>query len=157
MTSPSSSWRRSLLARLSSLAADDLALVLDALALVRLRRADLPDVRGDLADELLVDAGDAELRGPLHREGDAGRRGHVHRVREAQGELEVLALGGHPVTGAVDLQRLLVPLGDTDDHVGDQSTGEAVQFLGPTFVVGSVDVQLAIRLLDRDRLGDGVR
>jgi len=33
-----------------------------------------------------------------------------------------------------------------------------VQFLGLALVVGAVDVQLAVvRLLDRDRLGDGVR
>src|SRR3954452_4996675 len=157
MTSPSSSWRRSLLTRLSSLAADDLALVLDALALVRLRRADLPDVGGDLADQLLVDAGDRELRRPLDREADAGRRDHVDRVREAQSELEVLALGGHPVTGAVDLQRLLVALGDADDHVGDQSARQAVELLGLPLVVGAVDVQLVALLSDRDRLSDGVR
>ena len=78
-------------------------------------------------------------------------------MREAQGELEVLALGGHAVTGAVDLQNLRVARGDADDHVGDQGTREAVEFLGLALVIGAVDVQLAAVLLDRDRVGDGVR
>ena len=42
--------------QLTGLAADDLARVLDALALVGLRRTDLPDLGRDLTDELLVDA-----------------------------------------------------------------------------------------------------
>ena len=45
-----------LLARLSGLAADDLAGVAHALALVRVGLAELADVGGDLADLLLVDA-----------------------------------------------------------------------------------------------------
>src|SRR4051794_21897834 len=52
-----------LLARLSGLAANDLALVADTLALVRLRLADLADVGGGLADLLLVDAGHDEAGG----------------------------------------------------------------------------------------------
>jgi hypothetical protein len=62
---------RSLLTRLSGLTANDLALVLDALALVRLGRPDLADLGRDLTDLLLVDSGDVEQRGPLDREGDA--------------------------------------------------------------------------------------
>src|SRR5947207_6683162 len=64
----------SLLTGLSSLAANHFALVLHALALVRLRRPDLPDVRGDLAHLLLVDALDAEQRGALDAELDPRRR-----------------------------------------------------------------------------------
>ena len=44
------------LTSLSDLAADVLAGVADALALVGLGLAQLADVRGDLADQLLVDA-----------------------------------------------------------------------------------------------------
>ena len=48
------------LAGLAGLAADLLAGVADALALVRLGLAGRADLRGDLADELLVDADDGE-------------------------------------------------------------------------------------------------
>jgi hypothetical protein len=53
-----------LLTSLSDLAADVLAGVADALALVRLGLAELADVGGDLADELLVDARRPERVGP---------------------------------------------------------------------------------------------
>src|SRR5262245_10473417 len=96
----------SLLAGLSSLAADDLALVLHALALVRLRRTDLADVRGDLAHLLLVDARHVEQRGALDGEGDPLGGLHDDRVAEAQRELQVAALGGDAVAGAGDLQGL---------------------------------------------------
>ena len=49
-------------APLPDLPADVLALVADALALVRLGRAHLADLGGDLADLLLVDALDDDLR-----------------------------------------------------------------------------------------------
>src|SRR5512142_2570373 len=78
-----------LLPRLPDLAADDLTLVTHALALVRLRRADLADVRGDLAHPLLVDAGDREPGRRLHGERDTVRGGHGDRVAEAERELEV--------------------------------------------------------------------
>src|SRR5262245_60553411 len=45
-----------LLLLLAFLAEDELACIFDAFALVRLRRSDLPDLGGDLADPLLVDA-----------------------------------------------------------------------------------------------------
>src|SRR5947209_1019691 len=48
--------RAHLLRCLSGLADDPLAGIADALALVRLGFADLPNVRGDLSDELFVDA-----------------------------------------------------------------------------------------------------
>src|SRR5262245_54481064 len=50
------------LAGLAGLAADLLACVANALALVRLGLARRADARRDLADELLVDAEDGELR-----------------------------------------------------------------------------------------------
>src|SRR4029450_6313031 len=56
---------------LTDLPAHVLALVADALALVGLRRPDLPRLRGDLADELLVDALDDDLVRSGHLEGDA--------------------------------------------------------------------------------------
>src|SRR5690242_17576966 len=86
------------LGRLPGLPEHPLVGVADALALVGLGLADLADVGGDLADELLV--------GAPHR--DAGRRrdleGHpvggvdVDRVREPELQLELgRALGDGPV------------------------------------------------------------
>src|SRR5690606_13283710 len=69
---------------LAFLAPDVFAGVADALALVGLRRTDLADAGGGLADQLLVDARDLDLGLLRHGEGDARRRGEVHVVAEAQ-------------------------------------------------------------------------
>src|SRR4029077_19243791 len=105
---------------LSDLALDDLAGVSHALALVRVGLAELADVRGDLADLLLVDALDAELDRGLDHEVDSRRSLDGHRVRVAKTDLEVRALGRDPVADADDLHRLRVALGDAHDHVVDQ-------------------------------------
>src|SRR5690606_20884706 len=112
---------------LSDLAADVLAGVTHALALVRLGLADLADVRRDLADLLLVDARHRELGGALDGEGDAGRRLDDHGVAEPERELEARTLRHDAVTGTDDLELLLVALGHTRDHVGEQGAGQAVQ------------------------------
>ena len=78
------------LTRLSDLAADNFALVADALALVRVRAPQATDVGSDLTDRLLVDAADGESRGRLDRERDAFGRLDQHRVAVAERELEVL-------------------------------------------------------------------
>src|SRR4249920_115454 len=57
---PSTSLLAANLAGLAGLAADDLAGVADALALVRLGLARGADLGGDLADELLVDPDDGQ-------------------------------------------------------------------------------------------------
>src|SRR5689334_9762244 len=62
------------LAGLAGLAADLLARVANALALVRLGLARRADARGDLSDELLVDAEHGEPGGVLDFEADAGGR-----------------------------------------------------------------------------------
>src|SRR5665647_1774246 len=98
-----------LLTGLSDLAADLLACVANALALVGIGLAQLANVRGDLADE-----------------GDALGRLDGDRVAEAKCELEVAPLDRHAVTGAVNLQFLLVALGDTEHHVVDKGAGQAV-------------------------------
>src|SRR6185312_12001432 len=103
--------RHGLLTSLSDLAADLFAGVANALALVGVRLTQLADVGSNFADLLLVDAGDGELGSALHGEGDAVGGIHDHRVAEAQGELEVRSLGLHAVTGADDLEVLLVALG----------------------------------------------
>src|SRR5450759_5264541 len=116
-----------LLTSLSDLAADLLAGVPNTLALVRLGLADLADVRSDLAHLLLVDATDRELGRALHGDRDACRGGKRDRVREAEGELEIRALGRHAIPGSDDLELLHVALRDAGDEVRQQGPGEAVQ------------------------------
>src|ERR671934_2472601 len=80
-------WRRSRASRtlrlgtLAHLPAHVLALVADALALVRLGRAHLADLGRGLPDELLVDALDDDLGRGRHLEGDPGPRLDRHGVR----------------------------------------------------------------------------
>src|SRR3954452_4366271 len=72
---------------LTDLSPDVLALVADALALVRLRRANLADLGRGLADDLLVDAADDDLRRHRHLEGDPLARRDAHGMREPDLEL----------------------------------------------------------------------
>src|SRR5262245_63776462 len=86
-----------LFARLSDLAADLLTLVADALALVGVALPQAPDVGRDLADLLLVDTGDRELRRRLYRECHALRGVDQHWVAVTEREFQVAALGDHAV------------------------------------------------------------
>src|SRR6476620_3813740 len=145
------------LTSLSDLAADLLARVADALALVGLGLAQLADLGGRLTDELLVDASDAEPGRTLDGEGDAV--GRVERDRVAVAELELQlgrALGQHPVTHADDLEPLLVAVGHADDHVVDQGPRQAVQGTAVALVVGTLDLEgSAVTLLHGDGRGHG--
>src|SRR4051812_18153367 len=124
---------------LSDLAADVFAGVADTLALVGLGLAELADVGGHLADELLVDALDAEARGVLDREGDAVGSVEDDRVAVAELELELRgALGQHAVADPDDLEPLLVAVGHADDHVVDEGPGQPVQGLADPLVVGTL-------------------
>ena len=104
-----------------------LAAVADALALVGLRRAALADVRGDLADQLLVDPADDDLGRLRDLELDPLRRLDRDRMRVAERHLQVLALELGAVADALDLELLLEAVGDALDHVRDQAAGEPVQ------------------------------
>src|SRR5271166_3920433 len=73
-----------LLTSLPDLAADLLALVPHALALIGVGLAELADSRGHFAHHLLVDALDDEPRGRLDPERDALRRLDGHGVAEAE-------------------------------------------------------------------------
>src|SRR3954470_20541149 len=145
------------LTSLSDLAADVLAGVPDALALVGLGLAELADVGGHLADQLLVDALDAEAGLVLDREGDAIGRVEDDRVAVAELELQLgRALGQDAVADADDLEALLVAVGHADDHVVDEGAGQPVQRAAEPLVVGTLDVEdvdtlLVVGLLDGDR------
>ena len=125
---------------LAFLAADDFVLVADALALVRLRLADGPHLGGELADLLLVRPLDDDRR----------RVGHARPSRRPAASWSIglakptvsttafLSMRGL-VADALDLELLLVALGDALDHVVDQAAGQAVQRPVLPLVVGPGD------------------
>src|SRR6266508_2725079 len=115
------------LAGLAGLAADDLARIADALALVRLGLAGGPDARGDLADELLVDPDHGHPRRVRELEADPVGRLDLDRVAVAQVELQLIAHLLGAVTPAGDLEAFPIAGRDADDHVGDQRPGQAVE------------------------------
>src|SRR6476660_8817166 len=105
------------LAGLARLATDHLTGVADALALVRFGFAGGANSGGDLADELLVDADDGELRGVLDLEADARRRVDLDRVAVAEVQLQLAPDERRTIADAGDLERLAVAGGHADDHV----------------------------------------
>src|SRR5690606_1159637 len=111
---------------LAGLETDLLARVADALAVVGVGRPEGADVRRHLADGLLVDAADLDLRGLRRGQGDALEGLDHDGVREAEAQLEVLALHLAAEADAVDLQVAGVTLRHADDGVLDQRAGEAV-------------------------------
>src|SRR5262249_22579028 len=104
-----------------------LALVADALALVGLGRAHLADLGRGLADELLVDPADDDLRRRRHLELDPLPRHDPHRVRVADLQLEVRAGERRAVADPLELEALLEALGDAVDHVRDERAREPVE------------------------------
>jgi hypothetical protein len=116
-----------LAAGLARLAADHLAPVLHALALVRLGRAEAADLGRDLAHDFLVAPRDLDDRRRDRLQLDALGRSVIDGVRvpQAEGQAERLVLC--PVPHADDLEHLLEPAGHALDHVGHQRPAEAVQ------------------------------
>src|SRR6266542_241281 len=117
------------LAGLAGLAANELARVADALALVGLGLAGGPNARRDLPDELLVDPDHGQVGGVLQFEGDALRRLDLDRMAVAKVELQLLAHLLGAVTHPRDLEGLAVAGRDADHHVGHQRPGQAMELL----------------------------
>src|SRR3712207_6301503 len=124
------------------------SLVPDPLALVRLGLADLPDVRGDLADELLVGPAHDDRRRRRHLELDPVGLRHADRVRVPDLDLEVLALERGTVADADDREALLEALRDALHHVREQRARESVEAAVEPLVVGPLDPRRAV--LDHD-------
>src|SRR6266545_644290 len=137
---------------LPGLATDHLAGVADALPLVRVGPPQMADLRGHLADLLLVDALDREAgrRGDL--ECDALRGLDRNLVRVAEAEHQIVALDLDTVAHALDLELLLEAVGDPLDHVGHQRAGEPVQRAVLTLVVRALDLDDVALPLHRDGL-----
>src|SRR5690606_17024787 len=111
---------------LAGLTTDHFEVVLDALALVGLRRLQLADARRELADLLLVTAPDDH--GRRVRQLDVEALGHVDHdlVREAEAERQLATRSLRLVADADDLELPLVALRHTDDHVVEDRARRAV-------------------------------
>src|SRR5512138_625542 len=117
------------LAGLAGLAADLLAGIANALALVRLGLAGRADFRGHLADELLVDADDRQLRRVLQLEADPRRRLDLDGMAVAEAQLELLADHHRAIADAGDLEALAIARGHPDDHVVDERPRQPMELL----------------------------
>lgn len=113
--------------KIVSLAPDVLTCVANTLALVGVGLTQTTNVCCNLTNLLLVDTRHGQLVGALHGEGDTFGGLNVDRVGVTKSELKVFTLGGHTVTGANDLELLLVALSHTNDQVLDQGAGQTVQ------------------------------
>src|SRR5690606_28519933 len=110
---------------LAFLAEDDLALVADPLALIGLGTAPLANVRGDLADELLVDAFDHDLGLLRRRDGHAIGRHEIHVMRITKRQFQDLALHLRAVTHTLDFQLSFEALADASYKVRHHRTRHA--------------------------------
>src|SRR5579862_9026889 len=135
---------------LAFLAANLLAGIPHALALVGLGRTDLADAGGDLADQLLVDAADQDLGLAGRGEGDALRRRDVDVVREAELHRQRPALHRRAIADPDQLQLLLVALGHALDHVGHQGARQPPHGPRPLGVVVGREAETVVALRDRD-------
>src|SRR5262245_41550320 len=152
---------------LGFLQGDFFAGVAHALALVGLRRTERADLRGDLADALLVGALDQDLGLGRHRDGDAFRGLEHDRVREAERQVEVLAGERGAIADTDQLQLLLVALADALHHVVEKrargTRGAAVLALDGALDLAALDLDLdavhagelqrALRALDGHGIG----
>jgi hypothetical protein len=96
---------------------DPLAGVTHTLALVGLGRPVAADLGGDLAHFLAVDAFDDDLGLARRLDRDAFRYRVAERVRESQGQIQVLALHRRTVADADQLELALEALGHAGDHI----------------------------------------
>src|SRR5438874_1460168 len=154
------------LGTLAHLPAHVLALVANALALVRLRRANLANLGGRLADLLFVGALDDDLGRRRDLEADARPGLDRDGVGVSDLQLEIGALERRAVADTLDLQALLEALRHAFDHVGDERARQPVQravvaALGRSrdddraFFLGDRHAQRDLLLQGPERTGDG--
>src|SRR5215210_2451806 len=122
--------------RLARLAADLLAYVPNALALVWLRRAHRAQLGGNLTHQLLVGSLDLDHGVVVNRDLDPLGSLVLYGMGVAHDQVHAIGLGLGLVTDALDLQALGEPLGNALDHVLHQGPGQPVQCLVPLFLAG---------------------
>jgi len=154
--------------RLTGLELHVFACVPHALAVVVIRRADGPDVGGDLADQLLVDPAHRDLGGLGGLDAHAFGRRDDDGMRVSDRQLQVAALHLAAEADALDLEVLLEAAGDAGHGVGNQAAGQAVLGSVVAVIAGSLhgddavvdrhadpraddDLELPLRALDLDQ------
>src|SRR3569833_2207171 len=110
---------------LAFLAADILAFIAHALALIGLRRTPGADLGRNLTDQLLVDARNRDHGRLLGDDGDARRDRIGHVMAETELQVQGLALHRGAIAHALNLQLLGEALGDAGDEIVDQSARQA--------------------------------
>src|SRR5262245_12208029 len=151
-------WQAWLLtSRLSGLAANLLADIPNALALVRLGWTQAAKLGGHLANDRLVGAVDHDLRRLRRGQLDSRRRLVLHRVGETKSELQPVRPHFGLVADAGDLELLLIALGHAFDHVEEQGPRESVQRLVVLLIGDAADFQRAVIFRDADTVGKGAR
>src|SRR5688572_19238660 len=121
-----------------------------ALALVRLRAAVGAHLGGHLPDLLPVHALDHDLGLGRRLDLDAFRHRVGHRVREAEREIELVALALGAVADADQLQLLLEALGDAVDHVRDQRPQRAGHRVGMPRIARRLELEAVLHFFDLD-------
>src|SRR4051812_27141480 len=127
---------------------DLLARIPHALALVRLRRTEVADVGGNLADLLHVRALDQDFRLGRRLDRDALGRGVDDRMREAERQVQVLALHRRAIADADELELALVTLADAEHDVREMRTDRARDHVGFAAVVRLLHFEHAAVLHD---------
>ena len=140
-----------LLTRLSDLATNLLAGVVDALTLVRIILAQATDHSRDLSDLLLINTGDGELGLTIGGKRDSLRSLNEDGVGITEGELQVGALLQDTVANTGDFHVDGVAFGDTNDHVVDEGAGQAVESTVLALIVRPGDLDFALLKCDCDR------
>src|SRR4051794_1728779 len=137
-------------AGLSGLLLQNLAGVPDALLLVGIGLAQAPDVGGDLADQLAVDAGHGDVRLLVDRHVDPRRDVVDDRVRVAEREDHLLALELGAIADADDVELALEAVGDAGDRVGDETARQAVELPELGIFRAQLSDQRAVNQLEVD-------
>lgn len=132
-------------------------IVLDTLALVRLRLSKTTDIRSGLSDKLLVYSGDVDLVWSLKRNLDTFRNDVFDIVGKTKSEDKVLLLKLSLVTNTYDDQILLVSFGNAYNHVVDELSCKTMGGLRRLLFVLSCNNNLSLTNLYMDCWHDCLR
>src|SRR5579883_414412 len=138
---------------LAFLAEDAFVRIFHALALIGLRRPEVADFRGHLADLPLIDAAHHDFGGFRRRDRNAVRDRIDHIVAVAEGKLEVPSLDRGAITDAIDFELALEPLGNAGDEISNQGARSAPHGAGALGVGARIDLDRALVHLHRDLVG----
>src|SRR5581483_7732113 len=128
--------------------------VAHAFALVGFGRTERANLRGYLADQLLVGALHHEIRLIRRFDRDAVGNRVDDRVRIAEREIQLLALHGGAETDADDGELLLEPLGDAGNHIVRQRARRSRNRARHGRVARARKAQLPVRLRHVDERMD---